>query len=123
MPTLDPRVEKAFDFARDATKQLIALSTGILTLTITFAKDILRDVTGLPRGLLGLAWLGYLVSVVAGVWVLLALTGTLEPLPGAPADVSIRGKNVVWPSIVQVLMFLAATALVVAFGLLVAFRR
>ncbi|MBI4246747.1 MAG: hypothetical protein HY728_09615 [Candidatus Rokubacteria bacterium] len=123
MPALDPRVEKAFDFASDATKQLIALSTGILTLTITFAKDILRDVTGLPRGLLGLAWLGYLVSVVAGVWVLLALTGTLEPPPGAPADVSIRGKNVVWPSIVQVLMFLAATALVVAFGLLVAFRR
>jgi hypothetical protein len=116
---MEPRVQKAFDFACDSTKQLIALATGIVALTVTFSKDILGGVDVGPRSLLMAAWSVYLISIVCGVWTLLALTGSLEPLRSLdklPAA-SIRGKNVTLPSIVQIGTFLLATALVVVFGI------
>ena len=37
--TLSPATIKAFDFALESTKQMIALSTGVLAITITFLKE------------------------------------------------------------------------------------
>jgi hypothetical protein len=44
---LDPQVRMAFEFASDLAKQLITLATGILALTITFTKDLVKHV---PEG-------------------------------------------------------------------------
>ncbi len=116
---MEPRVQKAFDFACDSTKQLIALSTGIVALTVTFSKDILGGVEVFPRNLLIAAWIVYLFSIVCGVWTLFALTGSLEPVGSLEKlpDASIRGRNVTLPSIIQIVTFLLATALVVVFGI------
>ena len=94
--TVDPRVDKAFEFAKDSTKQLITLSTGIVALTITFAKDILGGVPAGPRRLLFAAWVVYLISIICGRWTLLALTGSLEPKKNGDTPVpSIR--RFTWP--------------------------
>jgi len=114
---MDDRIKKAFDFASDSTKQLITLSTAIVTLTITFAHNILGDVNGNGKTLLSIAWIIYLISIICGVWTLLALTGTLEPIPGDKTPASIRGRNVTLPSILQILSFLIATGVIVLFGI------
>lgn len=117
---MEPRSQKAFEFASNSVKQLITLSTGIVALTITFAKDILHGVSLGPRALLIGAWLVYLLSITFGVWTLLALTGSLEPEGADPQNwprASIRGKNVKIPSVLQVLSFLLGTLLTVAFGI------
>jgi hypothetical protein len=71
----DEREKKVFDFAADLTKQLITLSTGIVTLTLLLSKDVVG-----PRLLAVLAWAFFLLSTLFGLWALMALTGTLAPI-------------------------------------------
>lgn len=109
------RIKKAFDFAADSSKQLITLSTGIVALTITFAKDILGGLgTGL-RWMVALSWLGYLLSMLFGSWTLLALTGTLEPQTAEDRnkEATIRGSNVTIPTLGQIGSFLLSTLLII----------
>lgn len=112
---MNERSKKAFDFAADTTKQLIGLSTGIVALTITFAKDILGGLGTDLRVTLAIAWLIYLLSILFGSWVLLALTGTLEPESEEhkKEPARIRGANVTFPSLAQILTFLLSTFLVI----------
>lgn len=49
MADIDERTKKAFDFYADSTKQLITLSTAIIALMITFAKDILKPADGYAK--------------------------------------------------------------------------
>src|SRR5438093_11141888 len=116
---MEERSKKAFDFASDSTKQLTTLATGIVTLMITFSKDIVGGKPGLwPRLILAVAWFIYLLSIGFGIQTLLALTGTLEPVgPQAQTcKASIRGANVTIPSACQIVTFLIATLLTVVFG-------
>jgi hypothetical protein len=121
---LDARTEKAFVFASDLAKQLITLATGILTVTITFGDKLVGMVKGPTRWLLGGAWTIYLLSILFGIWMLMALTGTLAPIAKSsdqPAEPAITGENVRLPAMLQILSFLVATLFVVVFGLAVAF--
>ena len=75
---LDDAGQKAFDFAQDAAKQIIALSTGILTLTITFFKDFAAGGSETARDVMIAAWILFVLSVLLGIAQLLALTGQLK---------------------------------------------
>ena len=117
--------KKAFDYASDTAKQIITLSTGILALTITFAKDILGSISSVAKVLLMLAWLVYLFSIAFGLITLFTLTGTLDswskcqpPSPGAapPSPPSIYDPNIARPAKFQILSFLAATFLIFLSG-------
>lgn len=119
---MDERRKKAFELATETVKQLITLSTGIIALTITFSKDLLEAVPAAAKPFLTFGWLAYLACVVFGVWALMALTGSLEPQPGNGDEEvlelpSIRRANVTLPAALQVLSFLAATVLIVVFGM------
>jgi hypothetical protein len=119
---MNERETKAFDFAADLTKQLITLSTGIVTITLLFSKDL----TG-PRWLAVCAWVSYLLSTVFGLWALMALTGTLAPLTSSKepevadklasataksADDPLElGNNVRSPAKFQIYTFALATVL------------
>lgn len=116
-PAFTERRQKAFDFASDATKQLLTLSTAVITVTVTFSKDVFTHVSGGAKGILFWAWGLYLLSIISGFLTLLALTGTLEPKPGADVTPSIRGRNIVFLSSVMVLSFIVATGFVVLFGI------
>jgi hypothetical protein len=78
MTDMDPRIEKAFEFAQEATKQLITLATGVIALTITFLTDVVKTAPAGSAVFLQTAWVFYFVSIVFGIFSLLALTGNLE---------------------------------------------
>ncbi|MGA3295415.1 MAG: hypothetical protein ABSE45_15715 [Candidatus Acidiferrales bacterium] len=126
---MNERQKKAFDFAADLTKQLITLSTGIVTITLLLSKDFFG-----PRLLAVAAWAFYLFSTVFGLWALMALTGTLAPVRTRKARRNASGTstssastddkeeeefeigdNVRKPSTLQILSFGLATVLTLAY--------
>jgi hypothetical protein len=115
---LSSKVEKAFDFAQEATKQLITLATGVIALTVTFLTDVAANASSGSARVLQAAWILYFISIVAGVFTLLSLAGNLER-PGDNAIPSIYRRNIVVFSLAQVLCFCAAILLTLIFGWLV----
>ena len=100
--------KKAFDFASDLTKQLITLSTSIVTISLLFGDHFPKQ-----SKLALWAWAFYLVSSLFGLWTLMALTGTLAPInPPASFDL---GFNVRLPSGLQVLAFAIAIGITIRF--------
>jgi hypothetical protein len=93
-----------FKFASDTVKQILTLSTAILTLTVTFAKDYLMQKSRKVPWPLATSWICFLISVVGGVWALMALTGELGK--DELASPTIWGANVIIPACVQCLSFL-----------------
>lgn len=118
---MDPRTEKAFDFASETTKQLITLATGVLALTITFAKDVIGSVSAVGLWLLGISWGLYIFSLIAGIMTLQCLTGELGRLPagaaatGSPPSIYTKGVKTV--AVSQCALFIAATVLIVVFAI------
>jgi len=109
---METRLQKAFDFAQEATKQLIGLSTGIIALTITFLGDVADSGS---VAFLQAAWVLYLVSVILGILTLLTLAGNLER-PTDGDNPTIYGTNIRTLAIGQVLSFAAALGLTLIFG-------
>jgi hypothetical protein len=135
---MKPNDQKAFDFASETTKQLITLSTAIITLTITFSKDIVGGVSDSSKTYIVWSWGLFIASVFFGIWTLMALAGSLQPMKkkdeqktdeniqitqgdeskkGVDIDeFSINGFNIRLPSVLQILTFVAALILTVVFG-------
>lgn len=78
------RFTAAFTYASEKTKQLITLATSILAITITFSKDVLGGVIAWAVLPLFVAWILYLVSIVAGVQLLGRLAARLQAAPIGP---------------------------------------
>jgi hypothetical protein len=113
-PDLTDAEKTAFEAARDSTKQLLALSTGIIALTITFAKDFVGSAAP-GRWLALLAWFLFLFSSFFGLWALNALTGNAGRV--VPRSwLSTRTGNVKAPARAQVLTFIPALLLTVVYG-------
>jgi hypothetical protein len=102
--------KKAFDFTADLTKQLITLSTSIVTVSLLFGEHFPKQSV-----LAVWAWTFYLVSAVFGLWTLMALTGTLAPVKPPPTDFDIKG-NVRLPSALQIVTFGVAVILTIRFA-------
>lgn len=113
---MDEQTKAAFASATDTSKQLITLATGVLALEITFAKDVVLKLDATAKCLIGVSWILLLLSVVAGVWTLLALTGSLGQRT-ALTPRAISGSNVRIPAILQILLFLGGLLLTVWFGI------
>lgn len=113
---MDARRQKAFDFAQSLTAQLITLSTGVIAITFTFAKDFVGGASGAVKVLLALSWLFFFGSILSGLLTLMGLTGSLEEKEPTPGDPSIRGRNVTAPAVFQSILFLIAVLLTVIAG-------
>ena len=108
--------KKAFDFASETTKQLITLSTALIALSITFEDNF--SGSGNKTSLL-ICWISLFVSVLFGIATLMALTGTLEKCTEEcdnPVKLSIYGKNVKRPSVLQILFFLIGLLFLAIYG-------
>jgi len=72
--------DKSFDYARDSSKLVLTLSTGVIAFTVTFAKEIGGlSPTGCTEAiLLILSWGSLFVSMVIGIWTQLAITHVLD---------------------------------------------
>src|SRR5690348_6779335 len=106
---------KQFEVAIDIAKQLLTLSTVIITLTITFSKDFLGGATPGQKTLLSVAWLLFFVSVLGGVWLLYAANGSLSEADPAKRH-SIYDLNTAIPMGVQQIGFVVGLALTGWFG-------
>ncbi|GAA2767351.1 hypothetical protein GCM10010103_63930 [Streptomyces paradoxus] len=99
----------------DTCKHVLTLTTAVVTLTISFAKDISADASASDLLWLRLSWLSHAVSVLAGVITLLALAGTTHE---ADENRSIYATNIRLPAAVQMIFFGLGVGFVVAFGAL-----
>ena len=116
---MDRRTEIAFQYAADVTKQIIAISTAILILTITFIKDILHpELVSCLRYLIVVAWFFYFLTIVFGVLALAALTGTLQPKTDTKKDPTIWERSIVFFTKLQIFSFLIATLSIVLIGVI-----
>lgn len=84
---ISERRKISFEFVSDTSKQLTAVAAALVGLGITFRQDLLKGVTDVPA-LLQLTVLAYVLTVIAGFLVLLAVTGVLghEPVPETPKE-------------------------------------
>jgi len=110
--TAKDRTAKAFDFAQDLTKLLITLATGIITITITFLKDVATQAPASAHIWIEIAWLLYLLSIVGGVMALMGMTAALDEQDSP----SINEGAITWPARAQFGLFAAAVALTIWFG-------
>ena len=113
---MDP-VQTGFQFANELAKQLITLSTGILALSITFTKDIIKGLPPRAGWLLKAAWVSYFFCIIFGIWTMMALTGTLMPAEPTPAGRPLSfGGNIRLPATLQIVAFVVATVFIVSYG-------
>ena len=116
---MDDQTKQAFTAASDWAKQILTLSTGIVTLTVAFADKIFGDLSDGERWTLWIAWALYIVAILGGVWVLSALTGTLARDTSLEAR-DVYNLNTALPAYVQLGSFVAATIAIVIFGFMTA---
>lgn len=101
----------------DVSKQVVTLSTAIITVTLAFSKDIVgaAKLTSGDRWLVGGAWGLLVVSIVAGVWCMYAATASIEN-GDTGSSVSVYDSNVAIPMGIQQIAFVLALVLIVIFG-------
>jgi hypothetical protein len=106
----------AYKSANDLTIQLITLATGILALSITFMRDVIKSDT--PTGPLKGAWIILLLSVCFGVWALMGITGSIFEITTGPKELqaSSYGPNIIIPSALQIMSFVTAIILLIVYG-------
>jgi hypothetical protein len=105
-----------FNYAKDLAQQLITLSTGILALSITFTKDIVKDIPESPFWILKAAWVTFLLSICCGIWTLMALAGTLMPRQAASIDQRLTFGSSLLPAQLQIIAFVIGIILIIIYG-------
>lgn len=112
---IDPKdqVTLAHEFAANFSRDLVTLAAGVLALNMTFAREFLGDARLRLRLTLASSWLLYIVSIGAGIWANMALTGSLV----GSDEVTAVADSVMFPSQLQVLTFGVATLIFAALGL------
>lgn len=76
--TRDERIKKSYDFAADLSKQMITLSTAIITLCVAFTDKVFTNEAAQTNSIWLLWSLGvFVISISVGVFHLMGLTGQL----------------------------------------------
>ena len=99
------------DYAQEAIKQVLGLSTGVLALSLTFASDFVASAPARQRWPLYWGWSLLLACVVVSVWCLLAATG--EKYHGRDSS---KRCNVRLPWLLQLATFVGGLGFLVGFG-------
>lgn len=117
--------------AQETTKQIIALSTGVIALTITFLEKIVQPDASIPRSFpwtLKGGWICFGLAILFAMWTLMAITGTLNALDRKELKLSLdddqtratnelaHGSNVRIPSMLMLFFFLVATSFTIGTG-------
>lgn len=101
-------------YVNQFTQQVITLSTAVLALSITFTKDIVKNVPHSPLWILKSAWAAFLVSIIFGLWVMMAVTGILTKSNNE--TLFIVGDTIRFPSTIQVMLFGLGVILMILYG-------
>lgn len=112
---VDDRAKLAFQFASDVAKQLITISTALIAFSVTFTRELVKK--GTPTRYLFASLGAHLLSIVGGVWTLLALTGTLMPVGGyAQTNAATFDTNIRIAAAFQIALFLVGCTTLVIHG-------
>lgn len=107
----------AVQFASELAKQIMTLSTAVITATISFTKDLVAQASKEAVRFLRLSWMCFLFSLVFGVWTLMALTGSLASKGAGPGGTGeLLALNVRLPASLQIVSFLLGVFFVIRFG-------
>jgi hypothetical protein len=116
VPDMSERLKKAFDFAADAAKQLITVSTAVIAFSAVLVKDFMATPAPWQKVVFGLFLFGYMISIILGLLGIFAMAGELEAPEGSATPSIFHGKidgYLKW----QMILFAVATFLVVLFGI------
>ena len=108
------RTKLAISTSTDSIKQVLTLSAGILTFSVTFSKEIAKGATEGDQFWLRATWVLLGVAILGGVWALLALTGIIGKQSSA---LDIYSGNLRLPAAIQMLSFALALISLALFGL------
>jgi hypothetical protein len=107
---------KSFDYAQDVTKQLIALSTGVVTVTVAISSTVAPDAPGPAKTVLYCAWGLFAFAILAGILTLFNLTGHVGGAD-ASGDKGVRDPAITVFAIVQIALFVLAMFGTIYFGI------
>lgn len=82
---ISEETKKSFDFAADLVKQILTLSTGVITITVAAARFVFVDASSQGMDYMFCAWILFSISIVFGILGLMSLTGNLVR-PGTQED-------------------------------------
>jgi len=106
---------KPFDYAQDVTKQLLTLSTGVITITVAFLDNIAAGAPEDARVALYIAWGMFALTIVCGIFTLLNLTGRVGAA-ASPQSAGIDATAIRAFAIAQVALFVLAIVATIYFG-------
>lgn len=117
--------------ALETTKQVIALSTGVITLTVTFLEKIVQPQAGTQRhvpAVLQCGWISLGFAVAFALWTLMAITGTMNSVDREARQLVLNsvqkkavqdladGKNIKLPAMAMLIFFAIGIGLVILSG-------
>jgi hypothetical protein len=117
--------------ALETTKQIITLSIGVITLTVTFLEKIVQPTAIGARHVpatLKAAWICFGLAIGFAVWTLMAITGSMNSLDRQARGLTMNedqkraaealadGGNIQIPALMMLLLFAAGAALTIATG-------
>jgi hypothetical protein len=114
---MDDQTKAAFGSATETIKNVITLSSGILTVSITFLKDINKHPSSLEVWIIEASWVCLLLAAVSGVLTLAAITGTVARSKPLEAT-ALYGANIARPMAACMFLFVVGLMLTAAYGML-----
>lgn len=76
---IDERKKIAFDLSTEVVKQILTLSTAIVTITAIAARFIFINASNDSLTWLWFSWMSFIASIVLGIMGLMSLSGNMEP--------------------------------------------
>lgn len=111
--------ERSFDLISEITKQVLALSTGVVALSVTFLTDVAQDAGETARILLGSSWVAFALAIVFGMLTLMAAAGLQRDAgQNGAATPTINAGNLRFLGGVQLLFFAVGMVLLLVAGIL-----
>ena len=102
--------------AHETTKQVLTLTTGIATLTLTFAEKFKTGASLSVPMTLYWSWGLYALATLFGLWTLFAIVGTHNALDQGRGSPDAMAWNIRYPALGMVLSFAAAFVLMLVAG-------
>jgi hypothetical protein len=109
-------VPASFEFAKEATTQLLTMGTAAIAVALTFAKEWREQGQSRSGWAMKVTWIGFTISVIAGIWTLGAMSGTLATSVNVAAD-HVYNSNIKFASITQMVTFIIGVVSLVVHAL------
>ncbi|MGK7896188.1 MAG: hypothetical protein AB4372_21890 [Xenococcus sp. (in: cyanobacteria)] len=111
---MEEQLKMAIMQAVGLAQELINLSSAILVLSIAFVNNILKESKLCDRSLLSVSWIFYLLTIIAGIWTRMAITGSLAD---GPKPMGTMESNIRLPAAIQIILFVMATLFFLVFAI------